>query len=144
MKDSAPLLSERNCQRNDSSTSIKPVYGALVAAASLLGATAALKLFDLSAPFRLLIALVPVPAYVFFILTQVRAVRRLDELQQRIQLEALVIAFPTTFVGILTTWLLYTAGFLPGLDFSDAVTFFLVFMIFVYPLGRLLAARRYR
>ena len=89
-------------------------------------------------------ALLPVPANIFFIVTQIKVARQMDELRQRIQLEALVFAFPTAFVGILTTWLLYVAGFLPGLEFSNAVTFFLVLMILLYALGRTLAARRYR
>ncbi|NIV28814.1 MAG: hypothetical protein GWN58_04655 [Anaerolineae bacterium] len=117
---------------------------ALLAAAALMGATAALKVLALSAPWRLLIALLPVPVYAFFLTTQVRAVGRLDELQQRIQLEGLVIAFPTTFMAILTTWLLHTAGFLPGMDLSDAIVFFLLFMIFIHVASRWLAQRRYR
>lgn len=122
----------------------KAIASSLLAAATLIAASAALKYLDLNGPLRLLVALLPVPAYVFFLLTQVNTVRRMDELQQRIQLEALVVAFPTTFVGILTTWLIYKAGFLPGLKFSSAVTFFLVLMIFLYVLGRALAARRYQ
>lgn len=126
------------------SNDAKSIFSALVAAAALLGAAAALKHLDLDSGVRLLVALLPVPAYIFFIVTQVKVARRMDELHQRIQLEALVFAFPTAFVGILTTWLLYIAGFLPGLEFSNAVTFFLVLMIFLYVLGRTLAARRYR
>jgi hypothetical protein len=126
------------------SSNAKSISSALLAAATLMAATAALKHLDLGGVGRLLMALLPVPAYIFFVLTQVKVARQLDELHQRIQLEALVFAFPTTFVGILTTWLLFMAGFLPGLDFSRAVTFFLVLMIFLYVLGRALAARRYQ
>jgi len=121
----------------------RSIASALLAGATLIAASAALKYLDLSSPLRLLVALLPVPAYAFFLLTQVNTVRRLDELQQRIQLEALVVAFPTTFVGILTTWLIYEAGFLPGLKFSTAVAFFLLLMTVLYVLGRALAARRY-
>jgi hypothetical protein len=121
-----------------------PIVPALVAAAALLAATAALKWLPISSPVRLLIALLPVPAYVHFLVAQVNAVRRLDELQRRIHLESLVFAFPTTFVGILTTWLIWLAGYLPGLNFSNAVTFFLVLMITLFIAGRALAARRYQ
>lgn len=120
------------------------IVPALVAAGTLLAATAALKYLELSSPWRLLIALLPALAYVYFLVAQVNAIRRLDELQRRIHLESLVFAFPTSFVGILTTWLIWQAGFLPGLSFSNGVTFFLVLMIFLYVAGRAQAARRYR
>lgn len=121
-----------------------PIWPALLAAGSLLVATAILKWLQLSSPLRLLIALLPVPAYVYFLVAQVSAIQRLDELQRKIHLESLVFAFPTAFVGILTTWLIWLAGFLPWLTFSDAVAFFLTLMIFLYVTGHILAARRYR
>ena len=120
------------------------ILTALLAAGALLSATATLRFSDLSGPWRLVVALLPVPAYVYFILTQIQAVRRMDELQQRIELEALVFAFPSAFVGILTTWLIWVGGFLPWLTFSDSVAFFLVLMIALHVIGRALAARRYR
>ena len=128
------------CLSNDA----KSIASALVAGATLMAAAAALKHLDLGSVGRLLMALLPLPAYIFFVLIQVKSARQMDELHQRIQLEALVFAFPTAFVGILTTWLLHMAGFLPGLEFTHAVAFFLVLMIFLYAVGRTLAARRYR
>jgi len=122
----------------------KTIASALLAAGSLIAASAALKYLDLGATLRILVALLPIPAYVWFLLSQVKAARHLDELQQRIHLEALVIAFPSAFMGILLTWLLYRAGVLPGLTFSDAVAFFLVLMIAVFVAGWAIAARRYR
>lgn len=120
------------------------ILTALLAAGALLSATAALKFSDLGGPWRLLVALLPVPAYLYFIFAQIQTVRGMDELQQRVELEALVFAFPSAFVGILTTWLLWVGGFLPWLTFSDSVAFFLVLMIGLHVLGRVLAARRYR
>lgn len=117
---------------------------ALLAAAALISAAVVLKFPVLSRPWRLVVALLPVPAYAYFLVSQIEAVRRTDELQQRIELEALVFAFPTTFVGILTTWLIWLAGFLPWLTFSDSVAFFLALMLGLHVLGRVLAARRYR
>jgi uncharacterized protein YacL len=120
------------------------VGSALLAALALAVASLALKYLDLDATARILVALLPVPAYVWFLLAQVEAARHLDELWQRIQLEALVIAFPSTFMGILVTWLLYRAGPLADLTFSDAVASFLLMMILFYLAGLLLAARRYQ
>ncbi|MGH9779208.1 MAG: hypothetical protein ACRD5I_12430 [Candidatus Acidiferrales bacterium] len=122
----------------------KAIASALLAAGSLIAASAALKYLDLGATLRILTALLPLPAYAWFLLVQIGSARRLDELQQRVHLEALVFAFPTTFMGILTTWLLYVAGPLANLSFSNAIAFFLVLMIFLYPVGLFLAARRYR
>lgn len=62
-------------------------------------------------PEALAVALLPVPAFVWFILCIVRGVRRLDELEQRIQLEALALAFPAALVIVFTAGLLDLAGF---------------------------------
>jgi hypothetical protein len=75
-------------QSNDA----KSIFSALVAAAALMGAVAALKHLDLGSGARLLVALLPVPANIFFIVTQIKVARQMDELRQRIQLEALVFA----------------------------------------------------
>ena len=40
------------------------------------------------------IALLPVPFFAAFLLAEIRCVRALDELQQRIQLDALAVAYP--------------------------------------------------
>jgi hypothetical protein len=48
-----------------------------------------------SAPtLRLVLALLPVPVFALFLWTFVRSVRGADELERRIQLEALAVAFP--------------------------------------------------
>ncbi|MFQ5776718.1 MAG: hypothetical protein ACE5IP_01780 [Terriglobia bacterium] len=123
---------------------LHPTHAALIAAGTLIGATLILTSFDLSAPLRLAVSLLPVPVNVFFIITQVRWVRLLDELQQRMELEALVIAFPTTFVSILTFWLLRQAGFFLDASVGEVSTFYLVFMLLLYSLGRAIASRRYQ
>lgn len=122
----------------------KQIGSALLAALTLVAASVALKYFDLGATLRVVVALLPVPAYVWFLLAQIEAARHLDELWQRIQLEALVIAFPSTFMGVLVTWLLHRAGPLADLTFSGGVLAFILMMILFYIGGLVLAARRYR
>ncbi|HEX6886031.1 MAG TPA: hypothetical protein VF530_21835 [Planctomycetota bacterium] len=59
----------------------------------------------------LLFALLPVPAFAFFIHAYVRNVRGMDELERRIQLEALAFAFPVALLVAFTAGLLHLAGF---------------------------------
>jgi hypothetical protein len=61
-------------------------------------------------PFPVAIALLPVPFFILFILAAVRMSRQLDELEQRIHLEALAFAFPAVLVVLLTLGLLQVAG----------------------------------
>src|SRR4030095_10867179 len=56
------------------------------------------------------VSLLPVAGFVFFILEAVRLIRSLDELQRRIQLEALAIGFPSAMA------LLMFLGFLQRVD----------------------------
>lgn len=64
----------------------------LIAAAVLLGSALLLKLTELTPPWRIAVALMPLPFYIAIFMLTVRATRELDELKQRIQLEALAYA----------------------------------------------------
>jgi hypothetical protein len=59
----------------------------------------------------LLLALLPVPFFAGLIWAYVRGVRGMDELGQRIQLEALAFAFPIALLVAFTAGLLDLAGF---------------------------------
>jgi hypothetical protein len=89
----------------------------------------------------LAVALLPVPALAWLIHWIVRGIRTLDELEKRIQLEALALAFPAALVIVFTAGLLDLAGFhgegnwdLPRL---------LPLLLLPYWLGMFLARRRY-
>jgi hypothetical protein len=56
-------------------------------------------------------ALLPVPVFAFFIWAFARAVRGMDELERRIQLEGLALAFPIALLVVFTAGLLDLAGF---------------------------------
>ena len=57
------------------------------------------------------LALLPVPFFALLIYGYVRAVRGMDELGRRIQLEGLTIAFPIALLIVFTAGLLDLAGF---------------------------------
>jgi hypothetical protein len=61
-------------------------------------------------PARILVALAPLPLFVLFLLAFIRLVSRMDELERRIQLEALAFAYPAVLVLLMTLGLLQLAG----------------------------------
>lgn len=93
-------------------------------------------------PARLAVALAPLPFFVLFLAAFVRLVRGMDELERRVQLEALALAYPAVLVLLMTLGLLQ----LSGVAFSPADwSFRHVWQIGVvlYAAGIAVAARRY-
>ncbi|MCY1458106.1 hypothetical protein D9M71_754590 [compost metagenome] len=95
-----------------------------------------------SAPLRALIALLPVPPIAFVLRAMIRYIRDVDELQQRIELEA--VSFATAFVSVVYL----TGGFLQSAKVIDVPSN--VAMIWVFPLvclayglAKAVVARRY-
>ena len=92
---------------------------------------------------RILVSLMPVPAFVWFLAAQNRIVRAgLDELEQRIQLEALAIAFPCSLALIMMLGLLQRVIQLNPNDWSYRHVW--PMMVALYFLGVVIARRRYR
>ena len=58
---------------------------------------------------RVAIALLPTPFFVWWLWTWMKGLRNMDELRQRIELEALAFAFPTTLVFLAAIGLLDSA-----------------------------------
>ena len=58
---------------------------------------------------RILVALAPVPVFIWFLWIWLKGVGAMDELQRRIELEALSFAFPICVVGLMTLGLLELA-----------------------------------
>ncbi len=71
---------------------------------------------ELGRSLRLAVALLPVPLFAAFLVRFVRSLRGADELERRIHLEALAIAFPLTILLLQTLGLLERAV---GLKFED-------------------------
>jgi hypothetical protein len=116
------------------------IWAALAAAALILGASLAAKQFERGSAPRIALAVLQGLASASAVILPVRSIRALDEMQQRIQLEALAFAFAGT--GVLTTMygFLTNAG-TPAIDWG---TYVWPLMVLLWVVGVILAHRRYR
>lgn len=98
--------------------------------------------FAWSTPVKVVIAILPIPAFAWLVFFIVRGVRQMDELERRIQLEALAIAFPLAMTLLMTLGLLELAIPLSKDDWSyrHVWAFFPIF----YVGGLLIARKRYQ
>ena len=113
----------------------------LVLAVTYVVATLMQKVLTLGPVSGLAVALLPVVGCVYFLLEEVRVMRRLDELQQRIQLEALAIGFPTAGVLLILLGFLQRGGFLAErVDLRNLWEM----LPFCYLFGLVIARRRYQ
>ncbi len=121
--------------------SVLMLAAALRAAVALMGSAVVLVLTELSPPARVAVALIPLPFYIALFVVAVRVTRQLDELKQRIQLEALAFAV----IGMLLSTFCYGMVLMadvgaPAFDWEWVWVITVVF----YGAGRLIAWRRYR
>lgn len=91
---------------------------------------------------RVAVALIPLPFFVATLVLVVRGARDLDELQRKIQLEALAIAFLVTMVFLMTIGLLQRAIALPFEDWSYLHVW--AYLPVFYFGGVAIASRRYQ
>jgi hypothetical protein len=89
-----------------------------------------------------MVALLPIPAFILFLVEWIRGIRALDELERRIQLEALAIAFPLSLVLVMALGLIQRVTPLDPADWS--VRHVWPFLIGFYFFGLALARKRYR
>lgn len=101
-----------------------------------------LELDGLTTGVRVAIALAPLPAFLWFLREFVRAVSSGDELERRMQLEALAIAFPSTVILLMTLGLLQIAVPLSEDDWSYRHIWPIIYVF--YLMGLTWARRRYR
>ena len=80
-------------------------------ALTYLGARIGIKASEQGSGLALVLALLPVPFFALLLVGYVRAVRGMDELARRIQLEGLAFAFPVALLIAVTAGLLDVAGF---------------------------------
>lgn len=99
-----------------------------------------LKTQEFGPAFRLALALAPVAAWIFALTSYYRLIQQLDELQRRIHLEALAFAFSGLAVAMIACEYLRKAGFISALK-PDYV---LMMMMILWPLGFVIAWRRYQ
>ena len=113
--------------------------GAL-SAASALGSSYLLRHGGVSGGARLLLALLPVPFFVAFIVAELRWVRRCDEFHRRVILDSLAVAFPAAIVLAVTIEGVQRAGYLTSWTVGDVWPF----MALLWLPALWLALRRYR
>lgn len=118
-----------------------PTSGGLWAL-SFVGARAGLEGIEYGSVAAVLLALLPIPFFGLFLWTYVRRIRQSDELERRIQLEALAFAFPIAVVLLMVLGLLELATELNADDWSYRHVW--MFMPLLYFGGIALARRRYR
>ena len=99
-----------------------------------------LKTQELGPALRLALVALPVMAWVFTLISYSRLIHHLDELQRRVHLEALAFAFSGLAVAIIACEYLRKAGFISALK-PDYV---LMMMMILWPLGFVIAWRRYQ
>ena len=91
---------------------------------------------------RIAIAIVPIPLYAGLMVMFIRNLRQLDEMELRIQLESLAIAFPLTLLMLLTLGLFERAVGLKFEDWSYAHVAMYPFIFYFF--GIAIAAKGYR
>lgn len=91
---------------------------------------------QLSQGWRILVAFAPLVPFAFFLILTLTGSRALDELQRRIQLEALAIAFPLAILFFMMLGLLELATPLSPQDWSYLPLFYFI--------GLALASKRYQ
>ena len=116
------------------------IWAALAAAAVIFGAALAAKQFERGSAPRIALAVLQGLASASAVILPVRSIRGLDEMQQRIHLEALAFAFAGT--GVLTTMFGFLAN--AGLPAVDWGTYVWPLMVLLWAIGVLIAHRRYR
>ncbi len=109
---------------------------------SYFAARAGLEMEGISSAVRVGFALLPVLPFTFLLLAIAKGIRSLDELERRIQLEALAFAFPLTLILLLVLGLLELAIKLPPEDLSYRHVWAMLPVL--YFLGLTLAKRRYQ
>ena len=91
---------------------------------------------------RAAIALLPLPAFAWFLWEFIQSVRGADELERRIQLEALAVTMPLTMLLLMLLGLLQVAIPLSPDDWSYRHIWPLIYIFYLF--GLTLARRRYQ
>jgi small-conductance mechanosensitive channel len=106
------------------------------------GARAVVEMRDLAAATRVAATLVPIAVFAWWLFAMARGIRKSDELERRIQLEALAFAFPLSILLMFALGLLELAVELPPQDLSYRHVW--MFLCVFYFAGLAIARRRYQ
>lgn len=100
------------------------------------------KYVALSTGMQVAVALIPVAPFVFFVFRFMAHLRKLDELQRRVHLEALAFAFPLAMLLLMTLGLMERGHLLSAKHWSYADVWF--YLPLFYLIGVVISWRRYR
>ena len=127
-------------------TTRRTIYAGITVTAlwviSYMVARMALQMFQLAPWLRVTVALLPIIPTALFLWSVVSRIRSLDELERRIHLEALAIAFPLAILLLWTLGLLQLAINLNPDDWSYRHVW--VYLPLFYFIGLAIARRRYQ
>jgi tetrahydromethanopterin S-methyltransferase subunit E len=105
----------------------------------LIASISVLTKFELPKAAQIVITLIPVIPTIFVVVAVMRALRDSDELQQKIQLQAV------TFSAVVTGLITFTYGFLENIGFSHLPSLFIFpLMLALWGIGVGIFARNYR
>ena len=105
----------------------------------LIASISVLTKFELPKAAQIVVALIPVIPTVFVVISVMRALRDSDELQQRIQLQAV------TFSAIVTGLITFSYGFLENIGFPHFPTLFVFpLLIMLWGIGAGIFAGKYK
>lgn len=127
-----------NCGANQRDFGL--VAAAALWAVSYLVALLLLKQATIAEPAKMWIAIAPVAPFAFFLMRWISHLRKLDELHQRMHLEALALAFPVAILLLMTIGLLERAN--PSQHWGEFREWY--YLPLFYCIGLALSWRRYR
>lgn len=117
-----------------------PVY-ALIWAVSYIGSLGAMKTLELSPAVGIMLTLVPAIAFALFLYKFYRSLYFMDEVQIKIQMEAVVVAFALALFTIMTLGLIDLAVELQPDDWS--YRFLVPLFVAYYFIGLFISKRKY-
>jgi hypothetical protein len=120
----------------------KPAVSMALFILTYFGARGVLEMSGLAPPTRVAAVVLPIAVFAWWLFTIARGIRRSDELERRIQLEALAFAFPLSILLMFGLGLLELAVTLPPEDLSYRHVW--VFLCIFYFAGLAIARRRYQ
>jgi hypothetical protein len=135
-KDNAPYFCET------SRCDLPLTIAAAIWAVCYLGSLLLLKHEMVDGWLKIAVVLIPVIPFAVFLTRFVSQLRRLDELQRRVHLEALGYVFPLAILFFMTLGLLEVAKILSSKYFSYQQVWF--YLPVFYAIGLVLSWRRYR
>ena len=121
------------------SLQVGPIGSGILSGLTAVISSWVLRHVSLGTEVRLLVALLPAPFFVWFILAELRTLKRLDEFHRRVVLDSLAIAFPLAITIAVVIDGLQKGGFVATWSIGDLWPF----LALVWLPALWIASRRY-